>query len=214
MHEAATRADNRQGSFAYAYDEMNKIQDRTSDHGLQFAASLHQMSDELTELMNNMERGRKHWKQNGLAAEKRVVDAESAAEKAKAKYETLAEQYDRARTGDRAPGKFGIKVPKSAAHQEEDLLRKVQQADSDYASKVQTAQASRQELTATLRPQAVQALRELIAECDAALGLQMQKFGKLGRPPVDRVNSLIFFFLPQPRSARSFCLEVAYPSAL
>lgn len=178
MHEAATRADNKQGTFAHAYDEMNKIQDRTSDHGLQFAASLHQMSDELGELTTNMERSRKHWKQNGLAAEKRVVESEGAADKAKTKYDSLAEQYDRARTGDRATGKFGIKVPKSAAQQEEDLLRKVQQADSDYAGKVQSAQAQRQELTAALRPQAVQALRELVAECDAALGLQMQKFGE------------------------------------
>lgn len=176
VHDSATRPDTRSGTFSRSYDEMNKIHDRMADHGLQFAVSLHQMSEDINELSSNTERGRKHWKQNGLAAEKRVQDAESMAEKAKAKYDSLAEQYDRARTGEKAPGKFGLKGPKSAAQQEEDLLRKVQQADSDYASKVQAAQTQRQELIATLRPQAVCALQDLIKECDSAVSLQMQKF--------------------------------------
>ena len=61
----------------------------------------------------------------------------------------------------------------------EELLRKVQNADSDYASKVQAAQSARQELVSTLRPQAVQNIQKLIAECDSGLTLQLQKFGAL-----------------------------------
>ncbi|EFW18488.1 hypothetical protein D8B26_005261 [Coccidioides posadasii str. Silveira] len=176
LHDSSMRSENRQGSFAQSYDEMNRIHDRMADHGLQFAVSLQQMSEDLNELAANMERGRKHWKQNGLNAEKRVQDAEAAAEKAKVKYDSLAEQYDRARTGDRQPGKFGLKGPKSAAQYEEDLLRKVQNADADYANKVQAAQTQKQELVATLRPQATRALQDLINECDSALTLQIQKF--------------------------------------
>ena len=127
----------------------------------------------------SMERGRKHWKQSGLNAEKRVQDSEAALDKAKARYYSLAEQFDRARTGDRQSGRFGLKGPKSAAQQEEDLFRKVQAADSDYAAKVQAAQAQREELKATLRPQSIAALRELISECDSGLTLQLQKFATL-----------------------------------
>lgn len=148
-----------------------------ADHGLQFAVSLQQMSDDLQELATNIERGRKQWKQTGLAAEKKVIDAEALAEKAKAKYESFAEQYDRVRTGDKQGGKFGLKGHKSAAQHEEELLRKVQNADSDYASKVQAAQAARQELVSTHRPQAVHHLQQLISECDSGLTLQQQKFG-------------------------------------
>lgn len=126
-----------------------------------------------------MERGRKHWKQSGLNAEKRVQDSEAALEKAKARYYSLAEQYDRARTGDRQSSRFGLKGTKSAAQQEEDLSRKVQAADAEYAAKVQAAQAQREELKTTLRPQAVTALRELITECDSGLTLQLQKFASL-----------------------------------
>jgi hypothetical protein len=148
-----------------------------ADHGLQFAASLHQMSDNLTELAGNIERGRKQWKHEGLSAEKKVIDAETLAEKAKAKYDTLAEQYDRVKTGEKAGGKFGFKGTKSVAQQEEDLLRKVQAADSDYAAKIQAAQAARKELISTQRPQAVHNIQQLISECDSGLALQMQKFG-------------------------------------
>lgn len=100
--------------------------------------------------------------------------------KAKAKYDALAEDYDRAKTGDRQAGKkFGLKGPKSAAQHEEDLHRKVQAADGDYASKVQVAQGQRAELLSKLRPEAVKALQVSISECDTALTLQMQKFGEL-----------------------------------
>ncbi|KAE8166283.1 hypothetical protein BDV40DRAFT_307759 [Aspergillus tamarii] len=174
--DASVRTDNRQGTYSQSHNDLSRFHDRMADHGLQFAVSLQQMADNLHELASNIERGRKQWKQTGLNAEKRVMEAEAAAEKAKAKYESLAEQYDRVKTGDKQSGKFGLKGPKSAAQHEEELLRKVQNADSDYASKVQAAQAARQELVSTHRPQAVHKIQELITQCDSGLTLQMQKF--------------------------------------
>ncbi|KAB8240796.1 putative Rho GTPase activator [Aspergillus flavus] len=174
--DASVRTDNRQGTYGQSHNDLSRFHDRMADHGLQFAVSLQQMADSLHELAANIERGRKQWKQTGLSAEKRVMEAEAAAEKAKAKYESLAEQYDRVKTGDKQSGKFGLKGPKSAAQHEEELLRKVQNADSDYASKVQAAQAARQELVSTHRPQAVHNIQQLISECDSGLTLQMQKF--------------------------------------
>lgn len=151
-----------------------------ADNGAQFAASLHQMHEDMVEMSTNIERGRKHWKTTGLSAEQRLLDAEVAMRKSKAKYDSLAEDYDRARTGERqATKKFGLKGPKSAAQHEEDLLRKVQAADSDYAAKVQAAHSMRQEHLSRGRPEAVKCLQDLINECDSALSLQMQKFGTL-----------------------------------
>jgi hypothetical protein len=181
INDAANRTENRQGTYSSSYKDIHRLQERMVDQGLQFAVSLQQMADDLHEQAGNIERGRKQWKQTGLAAEKRVVDAESLAEKAKAKYESLAEQYDRVRTGDKQGGKFGLKGHKSAAQHEEELLRKVQNADSDYAAKVQAAQAARQELVSTHRPQAVENLQKLIRECDSGLTLQQQKFGMFYR---------------------------------
>lgn len=178
-HEAARRPDNRQGSYAQHYSEVIQIHDRMADNGVQFALWLHQMHEDLHDIAATIERGRKHWKQTGLSAEKKVQDAESMMEKAKIKYDSLAEDYDRARTGDKQSSRvFGLKGPKSAAQHEEDLHRKVQAADSDYQMRVQTAQSQRQELLSSLRPEAIKAMQDLINECDAGLTMQLQKFGE------------------------------------
>ncbi|KAH8703849.1 putative Rho GTPase activator [Talaromyces proteolyticus] len=174
--EAAHRLDSRQGSYGHAQDEISRIHEQMADHGLQFAVSLYQMSTDLNELAENIEKSRKQWKASGLAAEKKVQDAEGLVEKAKAKYDTLAEQYDRVKTGDKQGGKFGLKGHKSAVQQEEELNRKVQAADADYKAKVQAAQSARQELVTTHRPQTVHQMRQLIFECDSGLTLQLQKY--------------------------------------
>ena len=194
--ENIRRPEHRHGSFLQSYEEVINIHERMANNGAQFAISLHQMHDDLLDMASNIERGRKQWKATGLASEQRVQDAEAAMRKSKTKYDALADDYDRARTGDRQSGKlFGLKGPKSAAQHEEDLLRKVQAADQDYASKVQTAQGQRSELWSRLRPEAVKALGELIKECDSALTLQMQKFGELLVETVwNRSNILLSFF--------------------
>lgn len=177
--ENIRRPEHRHGSFLQSYEEITNIHERMSDNGAQFATSLHQMHEDLMEVSANIERGRKHWKTTGLTAEQRVADTEAAMRKSKTKYDGLAEDYDRAKTGDRQQGKkFGLKGPKSAAQHEEDLLRKLQAADGDYKSKVTSAQTQRQELLSKMRPEAVKALEDLIKECDSALTLQMQKFGE------------------------------------
>ncbi|KAH9216172.1 hypothetical protein DL95DRAFT_363611 [Leptodontidium sp. 2 PMI_412] len=175
--ENIRRPEHRHGSFLQSYEEVTNIHERMSDNGAQFATSLHQMHEDLLEIALNIERGRKHWKTTGLTAEQRVADAEAAMRKSKAKYDSLAEDYDRAKTGDRQQSKkFGLKGPKSAQQHEEDLLRKLRAADEDYAAKVQAAQSQKAELLSKTRPDAVKALEDLIKECDSALTLQMQKF--------------------------------------
>ena len=137
------------------------------------------MSVDIDTLAHEIERGRKHWKSTGLAAEQRMQEAERLLEKAKQKYDSLAEDYDNAKTGDRSSGKhFGLRGVKSAAQHEEDLQRKLAAADQDYQVKVQNAQQLRQDLVSTSRPQAVQALKQLVKECDSGVALQLQKFGK------------------------------------
>ena len=152
--------------------------ERIADNGTQFGLALHAMHENLLQLANKMDGSRKTLKQQGLSAEAKVQDAERLADKAKAKYDQLAEDLDRVKTGDTAAGrKFGLKGPKSAAQHEEDLHRKLQAADQDYATKVQTAQSYRRELVAATRPQVVTALLDLAKEVDAALTMEMQKYG-------------------------------------
>ncbi|KAI1181142.1 hypothetical protein F4777DRAFT_526058 [Nemania sp. FL0916] len=170
--------EHRQGTFAKAYEDMLAIHDRMAENGTQFAFSLHQMHEDLFEVAAVAEKHRKGWKQNGLAAEQRLVDVETAMRKSKAKYDSLADEYDRVRTGESRQGTrvFGIKGPKSAAQQEEDLLRKTQAADTDYLGKVQTYQSEKATMESTTRPEAIRSLQDLIKECDSGTTLQLQKF--------------------------------------
>ena len=173
------KAEARHESYQRQFEQVLHANERIADNGTQFGLALHAMHENLQQLANKMEGSRKTWKQQGLAAEKKVQDAETLAEKAKAKYDQLAEDLDRVKTGDAGAGrKFGLKGPKSAAQHEEDLQRKTQAADQDYATKIQTAQSHRKELVSTTRPQAVTALVDLVKEIDAALTMEMQKYGK------------------------------------
>lgn len=179
--ESAHKGEHRGGSFAKAYDDMMAIHERMSENGVQFSSSLMQMHEELLELAAMAEKSRKGWKQSGLAAEQRVLELETAMRKSKSRYDSLAEDYERVRTGDVGGGKtgkvFGIRGPKSAEQHEQDLLRKVQAADQDYYGKVQTYQVERSELLTKTRPETVRALQDVVRECDSAVVLQMQKFG-------------------------------------
>ncbi|KAI1140829.1 RhoGAP-domain-containing protein [Hypoxylon sp. FL0543] len=176
--DSVHHADHRQGTFAQSFEEMLMIHERMAENGIQFALSLHQMHEDLLEVAAVAEKHRKGWKQNGLAAEQRLADVENAMRKSKTKYDSLAEEYERVRTGEarQGPRVFGIKGPKSAAQHEEDLLRKVQAADTDYMGKVQAYQAEKASVESTARPEAVKALQDLIRECDSGTTLQMQKF--------------------------------------
>jgi hypothetical protein len=167
-----------------------RANERIADNGTQFGLALHAMHENLLQLATKMDGSRKSWKQQGLAMEQKVIDAERLAEKAKSKYDQLAEDLDRVKTGDTGAGrKFGLKGPKSAAQHEEDLQRKVRAADEDYVTKVQAAQSYRKELVSTNRPQAVTALVDLIKEIDAALTMEMQKYGKSSKYRYVRVDT-------------------------
>ncbi|GFP52990.1 probable Rho-GTPase-activating protein 7 [Trichoderma asperellum] len=174
------RPEHRGGSFAQVYEEMVHIHERMADNGIHFAATLLQMNEELLEAAGTAERNRKSWKATGLAAEQKVVDLEVAMRKSKAKYDSLAEEYDRARTGESRPGGGKVlgafKAHKSAAQQEEELLKKVQAADQMYHSAVNSLQTEKAQLQNTTRPELVKSLQESIREIDSAVGMQMQKF--------------------------------------
>ncbi|KAL6857939.1 Rho GTPase-activating protein [Amphichorda felina] len=176
--DSMRRPDHRAGSFAKAYDELVYIHERMAENGTHFAASLQQMHDDLVDLAASSERSRKTWKTSGLAAEQKVVDLEQAMRKSKAKYDSLADEYERARTGEgRQTGKvLNAFKNKSAAQQEEDLLKKVQAADQSYHGHVQTLQTEKSHLESTTRPETIKAVQDLIKELDEGLTLQMQKF--------------------------------------
>ncbi|EME39082.1 hypothetical protein DOTSEDRAFT_75686 [Dothistroma septosporum NZE10] len=175
--ESVRRGEVRSGTYAAQFAEVLRVHERMADNGMQFALSLHQMHEDLDVLSANVERGRKQWKHEGLDAENKASAAEAAMQKAKARYDSLADEYDRAKTGDtKSSRRIGLKGPKSAEQYESDLMRKVETADTEYKERVRQAQSQREQLVREQRPKAVRELQALIRESDSALSLQLQKF--------------------------------------
>lgn len=176
--DSIRRPEHRTGTFSQAYEEMVYIHERMAENGSHFAASLQQMHDDLVDAATAAERSRKTWKTNGLAAEQKVADLEQAMRKCRSKLDTLAEDYERVRTGEsRQTGKvLNAFKNKSAADQEMELKKKVEHADQNYRQAVETYRGEKQLLETTTRPDAVHQIRNHVRELDAGLGLQMQKF--------------------------------------
>ncbi|KAK3072542.1 Rho GTPase-activating protein [Teratosphaeriaceae sp. CCFEE 6253] len=175
--ESLLKSEMRGGSYAAQVSEVMRVHERMAENGNQFAMSLHQMHEDLNSLTANMERGRKVAKHEGLEAEKRASDAEASMAKARIRYDALAEDYDRARTGDtKGSRRMGLKGPKSQEQYESELQRKVQSAETEYEERVRTARTLRESLVSSTRPKFVRQLQELCKECDAGVTLQLQKF--------------------------------------
>lgn len=176
--ESIRKPESRQGSYARHFGESLQINERMAENTLQLAAAIQAMSEEMRDMAENAERGRKHWKHATIDAEKKLSDAETAQQKAKDRYNTAAEQYDKVRTGEKQGGKFGLKN-KSPAQQEEALKEKADMLDQEYGQKTQAAQEQRREFEGSTKPQIVRSLQDLIKECDAGLSMQMAKLASL-----------------------------------
>ncbi|KAK6522104.1 hypothetical protein TWF281_002671 [Arthrobotrys megalospora] len=159
----------RRGTLMRGLEESNRIHDSLADNGVAFAAALNVMSEELTELSNNIESGRKQWKNVVANSEKKGPISYHEMEKAKGKVDMAAKEYENARNGSRSK-------PFGPRHPEEDARKRLEMADMEYVRQVEITNKIHSELYHAERPQSVKALRDLIMECDAGLSLQLQKF--------------------------------------
>lgn len=211
--ESIRKPEARQGSYYRNFEESLRLNDRLAENGLQLATALQAMAEELRDMAETSEKGRKHWKHNAMDAEKKVADAENAQQKAKDRYNTAAEQYEKVRTGEKQGGKFGLKN-KSPAQLEEQLKEKADTLDQDFAARTRTALDERRDFENTTRPQIVRALRDLIAECDAAMAMQMAKLASLSEKHIVANGTTIAPITtdddsrPQPRGLRDIASRV------
>ncbi|KAK9455986.1 hypothetical protein V1511DRAFT_496222 [Dipodascopsis uninucleata] len=179
--DSISKQEGRIDSFSTNFVEATKVHEQLADQSSKFSIALMKMHDELSDLCKTTEKARKQLKESGLRYEKTVVDAEQAAEKAKQKYDSLCEEFERVRIGDPSKRSTGLKFKsqKSGPQQEEELHKKVMGADSDYSQKVQAATNLLKDLLHKHRPDTVRQLRGLISSFDAGLSLHLQRFANL-----------------------------------
>lgn len=162
-------------SFSTKLDQIIEFDEKLFNVGSSYVKALNVMYDELSSLCQTISRSRKLIKDEGKRKEKECVDSIMAAEKAKQKYHHLCDDLEKLKTSDPNKKSFSLKN-KTVEQQEDDLQRKVDLADQDYKSKVNTCKKLKDEMLMIHRPTNSKKLKNLILETDIALNVQLQKF--------------------------------------
>lgn len=162
-------------SLQLQMDKIIQFDERIHGVGNSYVTALNTMYDELTSLIGTFSRSRKLIKEEHKRKEKECIDAISTADKAKTKYNHLCEDLDRLKTSDPNKKSFSLKN-KTIEQQEDELTRKVENADQEYKLKVQVCKKLKDEILVIHRPNNTKKLKNLILELDIALNLQLQKY--------------------------------------
>lgn len=162
-------------SFSSKLDQIIEFDEVLYGPGSSYVKALNVMYDELTALVATVSRNRKIIKEEGKRKEKDCSDSIVAAEKAKQKYFHLCEDLEKLKSSDPNKKSFSLKN-KSVEQQEDDLQRKVDSADQDYKSKVNTCKKLKEEILMLHRPNNSKKLKNLILEMDIAMNVQLQKY--------------------------------------
>lgn len=162
-------------SLQFQMDKIIQFDETIHGVGNSYVTALNTMYDELTSLIGTVSRSRKLIKDEHKRKEKECIDAISAADKSKTKYNHLCEDLDRLKTSDPNKKSFSLKN-KTIEQQEDELTRKVDTADQEYKLKVQICKKLKDEILVIHRPNNTKKLKNLILELDIALNLQLQKY--------------------------------------
>ncbi|SCU97218.1 LAME_0F18954g1_1 [Lachancea meyersii CBS 8951] len=141
-----------------------------------YVKALQKMSDELGALLQTITKMRKGLKETSRRLEKEVSEAIHMAEKAKNRYHSLCQDWEKLRMADPSKTKLTLRGSKTTREQEEDLQRKIDSADLDFKQKVDHSASLRNTFFTRERPKIVSELKDLILEIDTAMAIQLQKY--------------------------------------
>lgn len=141
-----------------------------------YLTALQKMYDEISALLLTITKMRKTVKENSRRLEKDVVDSIHAAEKAKSRYISLCQDFEKVRMSDPSKTKLTLRGSRTTKEQEEDLLRKIDSADLEYKQRVDHSDSLRNSFLTKERPRIVLELKDLILELDTAMAIQLQKY--------------------------------------
>ncbi|RCK56676.1 RHO GTPase-activating protein RGD1 [Candida viswanathii] len=194
-------------SLQFQMDKIIQFDETIYGVGNSYVTALNTMYDELTSLIGTVSRSRKLIKDEHKRKEKECIDAISAADKSKTKYNHLCEDLDRLKTSDPNKKSFSLKN-KTIEQQEDELTRKVDTADQEYKLKVQVCKKLKDEILVIHRPNNTKKLKNLILELDIALNLQLQKYATWCENLIMNSGVLISPFQANKSSMKSMASSV------
>ncbi|KIY52957.1 RhoGAP-domain-containing protein [Fistulina hepatica ATCC 64428] len=203
--EAYSTSDGKAGTFVKAWQESLKLHEHTAENRIRFAHRLSEMSDDLSNIVREVDKSRKQTKDLAARYERTLQESEAATEKAKARLEMTSEELERvliqkegesirdngvqARPvgGKRAIGKAVAKGgmllkgknPGNILRQEDDIRSRVSAAGDAYRKSVLDTQGLRQEYWNFQLPRILRALKEGCDEIDLGTQYHLTRYAFL-----------------------------------
>ncbi|SNX87055.1 related to GTPase-activating protein beta-chimerin [Melanopsichium pennsylvanicum] len=204
--ETYSLSDAKAGTFVKSWHSMVKTHETLAENRLRFASKLSEMSDELSNLVKEVDKSRKQARETGLRLEKNLQDAETGVEKARGRFDTAAEDLERLlllksgestksgemqgsggssgkRTLGKAIGKSGLlfknKNPQQILKQEDEIRARTSGASDAFRREVLSTQGIRQEYFNLQLPRILRTLKENAEEIDNGTQYHLARYAFL-----------------------------------
>ncbi|KAI9146568.1 Rho GTPase activation protein [Paraphysoderma sedebokerense] len=198
VNEYIEKGDGKQGTFIESLRQTSKVHELIANNRLKFSQFVSEVADDLNTAFKDTERSRKQLKEAGEKHEKHLSQSEAALEKARMKYESSSDNWDKAiqmkengghinHGGKGMPrsmsSTIGIfqqsKKPEKLIKEEESARYKAAQANEGYKNQLAQTNQVRAEFHNVHLPRILKSLKETNDECDAALQYHLSKYSYL-----------------------------------
>ncbi|KAG0291427.1 hypothetical protein BGZ97_005880 [Linnemannia gamsii] len=182
----------KQGTYGEGWNHILEMHERMGNNRLEFSRDLQVVSEELSAIYKETDRSRKQFKEAGAKQERVVQEHEQNLDKAKQKYDSLTEEWERAilqKSADpSAPKKTVTKgmtmsifrQPKSVNQlhkQEEEARVKATAAHEQYKAQLAKTNDMRQYYFSSILPSILKNLKDTIDESDLSLQYYLMRYG-------------------------------------
>lgn len=191
-HGTPVVAHYKQGSYGDGWNHILEMHERMGNNRLELSRDLQVVSEELSAIYKETDRSRKQFKEAGAKQERIVQEHEQNLDKAKQKYDTLTEEWERTilqKSADpTAPKKAATKgmtmsifrQPKSVNQlhkQEEEARAKATVAHEQYKAQLAKTNDMRQYYFSSILPSILKNLKDTIDESDLSLQYYLMRYG-------------------------------------
>ncbi|KAF9202594.1 hypothetical protein BGZ59_002079 [Podila verticillata] len=182
----------KQGSYGEGWIHILEMHERMGNNRLEFSRDLQVISEELSTIYKETDRSRKQFKEAGAKQERIVQEHEQNLEKAKQKYDSSTEEWERAilqKAADPSASKKTVsktmtinifRQPKSVSQlhrQEEEAKAKAASTHEQYKAQLAKTNDTRQFYFARTLPNILKNLKDTIDESDLSLQYYLMRYG-------------------------------------
>ncbi|CAG8575975.1 4612_t:CDS:10 [Paraglomus brasilianum] len=190
--ESCNNSDSKRGTYGDNWYNILRLHEIIGENRIKFAAAIQEIADDLTYQHKDTDKGRKNMKDAGQKYERAIQETEQSLEKAKYKYESQSEDWERSlleKNGDIVPNSKRTltkaifnnkpKSPTQLGKQEEDARQKAATANENYKLQLSNTNSLRNEYYNVHLPRMITSLKDVADECDAALQYNLARYSYL-----------------------------------